>query len=81
MHGITIPRDALPQSQHGRQVSTPAPGDLLFYAHRGLVHHVSMYLGDGQMIHAPRTGQPVQVVAFSAPPLRAEYAGARRYLP
>jgi len=81
VHGITTPRDALPQSQHGRQVSTPAPGDLLFYAHQGLVHHVSMYLGDGQMIHAPRTGQPVQVVAFSAPPLRAEYVGARRYLP
>jgi cell wall-associated NlpC family hydrolase len=80
VHGITIPRDALPQSQHGRPVTTRAPGDLLFYADRGLVHHVSMYLGDGQMIHAPRTGQPVQVTAFAAPPLRQEYAGARRYL-
>jgi cell wall-associated NlpC family hydrolase len=39
-----------------------------------------MYLGNGQMIHAPRTGQPVKIVAFSAPPLRAEYVGARRYL-
>jgi len=81
VHGTRIPRDALPQSRHGQRVSALAPGDLLFYAHRGLVHHVSMYLGNGQMIHAPRTGQPVQVVAFSAPPLRAEYAGARRYLP
>jgi gamma-D-glutamyl-L-lysine dipeptidyl-peptidase len=80
VHGITIPRDALPQSQHGEPVSTRRPGDLLFYAHNGLVHHVSMYLGDGQMIHAPRTGQPVQIVAFSAPPLHAEYAGARSYL-
>ena len=79
VHGITIPRDALPQSQHGRPVSARAPGDLLFYAHNGLVHHVSMYVGDGQMIHAPRTGQPVQVVAFSAAPLRGEYVGARRY--
>ena len=80
VHGITIPRDALPQSQHGQPVSTRQPGDLLFYAHDGLVHHVSMYLGDGQMIHAPRTGQPVQIVAFSAPPLHAEYDGARSYL-
>jgi cell wall-associated NlpC family hydrolase len=40
-----------------------------------------MYLGDGQVIHAPRTGQTVLIVAFSAPPLRAEYAGTRRYLP
>jgi cell wall-associated NlpC family hydrolase len=79
VHGIRIPRDALPQSQHGRRVTTRAPGDLLFYAGSGPVHHVSMYVGDGQMIHAPRTGQPVQVIAFSAPPLRGEYVGARRY--
>ena len=80
VHGITIPRDALPQSQHGRVVSTRQPGDLLFYASHGLVHHVSMYVGDGLMIHAPRTGQPVQIVSFSAQPLRSEYSGARSYL-
>lgn len=79
VHGITIPRDALPQSQHGDVVTARSPGDLLFYARDGLVHHVSMYVGDGLIIHAPRTGQPVQVVSFSAPPLRQEYVGARRY--
>jgi cell wall-associated NlpC family hydrolase len=81
VHGIRIPRDALPQSEHGRRVTTRAPGDLLFYASNGRVHHVSMYLGDGKMIHAPRTGQPVQITAFSAQPLRGEYVGARRYWP
>ena len=80
VHGITTPRDALPQSQHGQPVSNRQPGDLLFYAHRGFVHHVSMYIGDGQIIHAPRTGQPVQIVAFTAPPLHAEYIGARGYV-
>jgi cell wall-associated NlpC family hydrolase len=80
VHGIRIPRDALPQSRHGRRTSTRAPADLLFYASNGRVHHVSMYLGNGQMIHAPRTGRPVTIVAFSAPPLRTEYVGARRYL-
>lgn len=80
-HGIRIPRDALPQSQHGRPSSGRAVGDLLFYANDGLVHHVSMYVGDGYMIHAPRTGEPVQIIAFSEQPLRSEYAGARRYLP
>jgi cell wall-associated NlpC family hydrolase len=80
VHGIRIPRDALPQSRHGRRVSTRSPADLLFYASNGRVHHVSMYLGNGQMIHAPRTGRPVTIVAFSAPPLRTEYVGARRYL-
>lgn len=80
-HGIRIPRDALPQSRRGRHTSTRAVGDLLFYATNGLVHHVSMYIGSGYMIHAPRTGQPVQIVPFSEQPLRSEYAGARRYLP
>jgi cell wall-associated NlpC family hydrolase len=80
-HGIRIPRDALPQSGHGTRTSTPAVGDLLFYAHRGLVHHVSMYIGSGQIIHAPHTGATVQIVPFSEQPLRSEYAGARRYIP
>jgi cell wall-associated NlpC family hydrolase len=79
VHGIRIPRDALPQSQHGRRVTTKARGDLLFYADNWRVHHVSMYIGNGYMIHAPRTGQPVQITAFSAQPLRSEYVGARRY--
>ncbi|GCD91986.1 C40 family peptidase [Nocardioides sp. LS1] len=80
LHGTRIPRDALPQSQHGRRTA-PHVGDLLFYASDGLVHHVSMYVGDGLMIHAPRTGEQVQVVSFEQEPLRSEYAGARRYLP
>jgi len=79
-HGITIPRDALPQSQHGRVVTKRAPGDLLFYAHNGLVHHVTMYIGNGQVIQAPHTGASVEISAFSAQPLRSEYVGARRYL-
>ena len=81
VHGVRIPRDALPQSRHGRHASTRAVGDLLFYASNGLVHHVSMYIGGGYMIHAPRTGEPVQIVRFSQQPLRREYAGARRYRP
>jgi cell wall-associated NlpC family hydrolase len=80
-HGIRIPRDALPQSRSGRRTTTREPGDLVFYARSGLVHHVSMYLGDGRVIHAPRTGQTVRIISFSAPPLRAEYAGTRGYLP
>jgi cell wall-associated NlpC family hydrolase len=79
-HGILIPRDALPQSRAGRAIGTRLPGDLVFYASQGTVHHVSMYLGDGQVIHAPHTGDHVRIVAFSAPPLRGQYAGTRRYL-
>jgi hypothetical protein len=79
VHGITIPRDALPQSRHGTPVAHPGPGDLMFYATAGRVHHVSMYLGNGKMVQAPHTGARVQVVATSLPVYSSEYAGARRY--
>ncbi len=25
------------------------------------IHHVAMYIGNGQIIHAPRTGRPVEI--------------------
>jgi hypothetical protein len=79
VHGITIPRDALPQSRRGTPVAHPGPGDLMFYATAGHVHHVSMYLGNGTMVHAPHTGARVQVVSTSLPAYSSEYVGARRY--
>jgi len=51
-------------------VSTPIPasalrpGDLVFWSSDGLpsgIHHVALYLGGGQILHAPRTGRPVAV--------------------
>ena len=81
VHGITLPRDASPQSQNGTEVVRPRPGDLQFYATDGNVHHVSMYIGHGRMVHSPGTGQTVEVIATSTPGYAEEYAGARRYLP
>lgn len=77
VHGITLPRDAAPQSESGTAVTALRWSDLMFYATDGIVHHVSMYIGNGMMIHAPGTGQTVQVVPTSA--LSSEYSGARRY--
>ena len=77
-HGVVIPRDASPQANRGRSVarSQLEPGDLLFYARSGRVHHVALYVGGGKMIEAPRTGIPVRIV-----PVRARgYFGARRYV-
>ena len=39
------------------------PGDLIFY--KNPVGHVAMYVGGGQMIHSPRTGETVKVVAVN----------------
>ncbi|WP_217702558.1 C40 family peptidase [Nocardioides guangzhouensis] len=79
VHGITIPRDASAQARHGSAVSVLRRGDLRFYARDGRVHHVSMYVAPGTMIHAPGTGERVQEVPTST--LSREYVGARRYWP
>jgi cell wall-associated NlpC family hydrolase len=47
------------------------PGDLVFF-HSDL-HHMGMYIGNGQMIHAPQTGDVVKIA-----PLMNAYAGAVR---
>ena len=52
-------------------VSTPItignlqPGDLLFWGSSpGSIYHVALYVGDGRMIHAPRTGRDVEEVSM-----------------
>lgn len=81
VHGIPIPRDASPQSQDGTPVPEPRPGDLLFYARSGVVHHVAMFLGAERMVHAPNTGDVVKVSRTSSPQYADEFAGAGSYLP
>ncbi|MEH0928676.1 C40 family peptidase [Micromonospora sp. CPCC 205558] len=48
------------------------PGDLVFFF-AGL-SHVGLYLGNNQMVHAPRAGKPVQVSSINTMPV----AGFRR---
>ena len=78
-HGIRTPRDAAPQSAGGQPVRKRGlrRGDLLFYAASGVVHHVTMYAGNGKIVQSPHTGGVVETV----PVYWDGYAGARRYLP
>lgn len=48
----------------GTPVSDPQPGDMVFFGHPA--GHVGIYIGDGQMIHAPRPGSSVQVGSVAA---------------
>lgn len=48
------------------------PGDLLFYGNP--IHHVGLYIGDGQMIEAPETGKNVRIASI----YRSGYTGAGR---
>ena len=59
--GVPVPRDEL------------QPGDLVFFD--GL-DHVGIYIGGGQMVHAPQTGDVVKITAISD--FGDRYVGARR---
>ncbi|GAA1748586.1 bifunctional lytic transglycosylase/C40 family peptidase [Streptomonospora arabica] len=67
--GVDLPRVTTDQYQAGQRVSLGQlqPGDLLFYDTTDVgspgppPSHVTMYIGDGQMINAPSTGSDVRV--------------------
>ena len=58
----------VPQESAGAKISLSqlAPGDLVFWGPPGSTHHVGIYVGGGQYIHAPQPGQNVCVQSISA---------------
>ncbi|TCO49162.1 cell wall-associated NlpC family hydrolase [Kribbella antiqua] len=74
--GVQLPHYSVAQYEQIQHIDEDElrPGDLIFWAINpddpGTIHHVAMYLGDGEMIHAPRTGKPVQIdsVYYWEPP-------------
>ncbi|WP_326721132.1 NlpC/P60 family protein [Streptomyces sp. NBC_00243] len=72
--GIALPRTTYAQINAGRRVSRSelAPGDLVFF-YSG-ISHVGIYVGDGQMIHAPNPSAPVRLAPIDEMP----FAGATR---
>ena len=63
--GVGIPRTSRTQYAGLTRIPTAAiqPGDLVFSGYP--IHHVGMYVGNGQMVHAPRTGDVVKISAVS----------------
>ena len=60
--GVDLPRVSRDQAQVGTAVPSldeARPGDLLAFG--SPVHHIAIYIGDNQMIEAPRTGLDVRV--------------------
>lgn len=72
--GVSLPRTTYAQIGTGRRVSRSEllPGDLVFF-YSG-ISHVGLYIGNGQMIHAPNPSAPVRV----APVDQMPFAGATR---
>ncbi|MEH7011037.1 NlpC/P60 family protein [Neobacillus niacini] len=63
--GISLPRTSSAQQNVGTRISLNQvqPGDLVF---RGSpAYHVGIYIGGGQYIHAPQTGDVVKIAPFN----------------
>ncbi|MCS0600139.1 NlpC/P60 family protein [Streptomyces sp. LP11] len=72
--GVSLPRTTYAQINVGRRVARSAlqPGDLVFF-YSG-ISHVGLYVGHGQMIHAPNPSAPVRLAPVDEMP----FAGAAR---
>jgi cell wall-associated NlpC family hydrolase len=73
--GVSLPHYAAAQYQLGTPVdrSQLQPGDLVFF---DALDHVGIYIGNGQFVHAPQTGDVVKITALAD--FGDSYVGARR---
>jgi len=86
--GISLPHSSAAQFRLGQHIDRLrtdllVPGDLVFFGTDGndtMVHHVGMYIGNDQFVHAPYTGAVVRVESLSARiAMRGDYVGASRF--
>ena len=76
--GVSLPHSSRIQIKYGKSISYGAvkPGDLLFFGNP--ISHVSIYMGGGKMVQAPRPGKRVEVVSFTKRFGAKPFVGARR---
>jgi peptidoglycan DL-endopeptidase CwlO len=69
--GISLPHSSRLQATYGTSVSVSSlkVGDLIFF--NSPISHVAIYLGDGLMVHAPHTGEVVEVASVYETPSAA----------
>lgn len=73
--GVTLDHWTGYQWQEGARIATSSvrPGDLLFFAtdtsDPNTIHHVGIYIGNGQMVEAPYTGANVRISGAWRPDL------------
>lgn len=77
-NGINISRTTYDQVNEGTAVSKSdlQPGDAVFFGTADDVHHVGIYIGNGEYIHAPKTGDVIKISKLSD---RSDFYAARRY--
>jgi cell wall-associated NlpC family hydrolase len=76
--GVSLPHSSRAQVKYGKSIaySNVKPGDLLFFGKP--ISHVSIYMGGGKMVQAPRPGKRVEVVPLTKMFGRKPFVGARR---
>ncbi|MFP1623936.1 NlpC/P60 family protein [Streptomyces sp. 5K101] len=69
--GVGLPRTSQAQANAGRRIplSEARPGDIVTY--RGDASHVGMYMGNGQVVHAPYPGAAVRYDPVGMMPVHA----------
>lgn len=77
--GIELPRNSREQFRHGFKVRREdlQKGDLVFFGKKG-VHHVGIYMGGGEFLHAASAGGKVKVDSLDDPHWSGSFTGARR---
>jgi len=68
--GVNLPRVSRDQAKVGRTVNGIAnarPGDLVFYASNGVIHHDGIYAGNGMYYNSPHTGAVVRLAKVGTP--------------
>jgi cell wall-associated NlpC family hydrolase len=77
--GVSLPHNAA--AQYGYGVAVPSdqlqPGDLVFFDGLG---HVGIYIGGGQFVHSPNSGDVVKISSLGDSWYASTYVGARRIL-
>lgn len=78
--GVNLPRTTQQQVNVGKAVdkNNLRPGDLVFFNTEGRNSHEGLYIGDGQFIQAPHTGDHVKISSLSDPYYAKRFSTARR---
>ena len=65
-YGVSLPHSSKAQANCGTRIdlSELQPGDLVFYGGKN-IHHVAMYIGNGQVVHAQSTNTGIVVSSMN----------------
>lgn len=82
--GISLPRTTSSMLKgQGKTISPPQlkRGDAVFFNRngQGRIGHVELYIGEGQFIHAPRSGKAIRIDSLSNRYWRNSFTTAKRF--